>query len=100
VVVLCCLEKTFRAGFFVVTESIFSFLIPSLIVISTLSEVQEISVRTLKYYSLHCCLCYFRIRNLGCVCVCMCVCVCVCVCVCFPKQNCRKVDFSVIILAI
>lgn len=28
--------------------------------ISTLSEVQEISVQTLEYYSLHCCLCYFR----------------------------------------
>lgn len=28
--------------------------------ISTLSEVQEISVQTLKYYSLHCCFCYFK----------------------------------------
>lgn len=41
------------------SSGVFPLLIPNF-VISTLSEVQEISVQTLKYYSSHCCFCYFR----------------------------------------
>lgn len=41
-----------------VSSGVFSLSIPNF-VISTLSEVQEISIQTLKDYSSHCCLCYF-----------------------------------------
>lgn len=41
-----------------VRSGVFFLSIPNF-VISTSSEVQEISVQTLKDYSSHCCLCYF-----------------------------------------
>lgn len=56
--------KEWCTGFFVTGSSVFSLLICSLIVISALSEVQEVSVRTLKCDSSHCCLGYFGRRNL------------------------------------
>lgn len=50
-VVLLLLKVGVRSGVFFLS-------IPNF-VISTSSEVQEISVQTLKDYSSHCCLCYF-----------------------------------------
>lgn len=69
-----------------VRSGVFFLSIPNF-VISTSSEVQEISVQTLKDYSSHCCLCYFGKE--------------IFFFFLFSKWNCRKeVDFLVMVLEI